>query len=106
MKKWVSSLSIMFALLVSPVAGAKALDQIERKITILLNCAVITASAEGGDLKHEEYVIAAAYLAADKGKSLEWLKERVAGASDTAYSFSGKEGAARQCIETLRGLKM
>lgn len=105
MTKRILTFGIGMALVISLIAGAKAGNQVENKINILLKCAVIVASAEDGHLGYEEYVVAASYLAADTGRSLEWLDEKVSAAFATASHFSEQQNAARQCVETLDELK-
>lgn len=103
MKKKYMLAFLVLSSLVTPTSAKADFD--EKKITTLLNCAVIIASADGSSTNYEDYVVAAAYHAADGGKSKGWLSGKIKEAFETAEDFAEERGAAERCLQTLRSVE-
>jgi hypothetical protein len=100
MKLWLLTLTVSTIIFHStPAAGERGEERTE-EIRILLNCAWSIANSTG-NLGYEEYVVAAAQLAADKGMSLESLSREINTALETSVDFSQEKESAEKCVKTL-----
>jgi hypothetical protein len=92
----------MFSLIIAGNAQTDAGSGAEGQIITLLQCGWIIGATVNDSSNYEDYISAAAQMAAKTGLTVDWLQTQIQHAADTAYTFAGEEGAAERCVHTLR----